>query len=441
MLKVKTSKNEKSLTIAYKVKETLTKFGLFEKCVSFNGDNCNTSFGGLTRKKSNNIFSRLLNDLPNLIGVGCSEHILNNCLHHGTNQVSIDVESVIYKIYQYFCIYTVRTEELKDYCDFVDVEYQKLLSYCITRWLSLYPSISRTIDMFPALKSYFLSIAKPPVKLKRFYESSVSVLYLKYLQSFVTVFNEQVQNIEQSKASINEVRSSLNAVKSTVEKRSKQMFISTQIKSKLSELREEGKAYECDLFESDVSVLYKSCVKYLEKWTALFTEFKCFDWMLLLQITKWEHLEPCIEYLHQKNVGVDETKLFDQYQNLCKFVEKQLETNALLYRKMMVHERWTEYFKTCTTIEFFSELLKVAQFYFSITAHNANVERIFSMMQPQWSKERENFLVESVESILTLVYNFSHVKCKKFYDIVKSDPTILKKVKGIVKYSWAKLED
>ena len=218
------------------------------------------------------------------------------------------------------------------------------------------------IDMFPALQSYFLSIAKPPINLKRFYKSFVSVLYLKHLQSFVAVFNEQVQNIEQSKASINEVKYSLNAVKSTVEKRSKQMFISTQIKSKLSELREKGKAHECDLFESDVSVLYKSCVEYLEKWTALFTEFECFDWMLLLQITKWEHLEPCIEYLHQKNVGVDEAKLFKQYQNLCKFVEKQLETNALLYRKMMGHERWTEYFKTCTTSEFFSKLLKVAQF-------------------------------------------------------------------------------
>ena len=162
--------------------------------------------------------------------------------------------------------------------------------------------------------------------------------------------------------------------------------------------------------------------------------------MLLLQIANWEHLEPCIECFHQKNVVVDEAKLFDQYQNLCKFVEKQLQTNALLYRIMMAHEKWTEYFKTCTTIKFFSELLKVTQFYFSITAHNANVERIFSMMQPQWSKERENFQVEWVESILTLVYNFSQVKCNQFYDIVKSDPTLLKKVKETAKYSWEKSE-
>ena len=39
--------------------------------------------------------------------------------------------------------------------------------------------------------------------------------------------------------------------------------------------------------------------------------------------------------------------------------------------------------------------------------HNANVERIFSLMQPQWLKERERFLFDSVTSILKLVYNFN----------------------------------
>ena len=55
---------------------------------------------------------------------------------------------------------------------------------------------------------------------------------------------------------------------------------------------------------------------------------------------------------------------------------------------MMAHKRWAANFNTYSTIELFSELLKVAQFYFSIIARSANVERIFSLMQPQWSKER-----------------------------------------------------
>ena len=100
-------------------------------------------------------------------------------------------------------------------------------------------------------------------------------------------------------------------------------------------------------------------------------------------------------------------------------MEKQLETSTLLYRKMMAHERWTTCFKTCSTIELFSELLKAAHVYFSMIFHNANVERIFSLMQPQWSKERENFLFESVASILSVVYNFNDVTCSQFYDMAK----------------------
>ena len=91
------------------------------------------------------------------------------------------------------------------------------------------------------------------------------------------------------------------------------MFLSTQIKSKLNKLREEGHDHPCDFFIRDVSVLYKSCVEYLDKWTSLFYELECFDWMLLSQTAKWENAEPCLEYLHQKNVFIDETKLFDQY--------------------------------------------------------------------------------------------------------------------------------
>ena len=119
-------------------------------------------------------------------------------------------------------------------------------------------------------------------------------------------------------------------------------------------------------------------------------------------------------------------------------MEKQLETNTVLYRKMMAHERWTAYFKTCSTIELlFSELSKVADF-FSIISHNANAERIFPLMQPQWSKEKENFLFKCVASILTVVYNFNDVTCSQFYHMARNDSTLLTKVKGTSNYPWAK---
>jgi hypothetical protein len=59
-------------------------------------------------------------------------------------------------------------EELKEFCDFVDIEYKQVLGSVKTRWLSLQPAITRVIDMFPGLKSYFLSQEKCPMMLKIF---------------------------------------------------------------------------------------------------------------------------------------------------------------------------------------------------------------------------------------------------------------------------------
>ena len=68
------------------------------------------------------------------------------------------------------CICTVGKEEWKDYCDFVDSGYQKLISRSVTRWLSLYRNLPRMLQLYPASHSYFMSIDMPAVALKRFLE-------------------------------------------------------------------------------------------------------------------------------------------------------------------------------------------------------------------------------------------------------------------------------
>ena len=45
------------------------------------------------------------------------------------------------------------------------------------------------------------------------------------------------------------------------------------------------------------------------------------------------------------NVAIGEAKLCDQYQKLCKFVQKEHQTDAV-YCKMMEHERWAKYSAT-----------------------------------------------------------------------------------------------
>jgi len=124
-----------------------------------------------------------------------------------------------------------------------------------------------------------MSIDKPTVVLKRFYGNSLSEHYLRqrHFQSFLVAFNEQIQIAGKSKASFVEIVSCFATVKARI--RNNQMCRTYQAKlistEKTQRLRE-GRLVSVS-FMLDISVLYKSCVAYLAKWTTLFAEFIYFD--------------------------------------------------------------------------------------------------------------------------------------------------------------------
>jgi len=62
------------------------------------------------------VFANLKNIMkPSLIGVGCPAHVLNNCIQHGTDTLEIEIEPIVLKVYNYFSIYTLRVEFLKNF--------------------------------------------------------------------------------------------------------------------------------------------------------------------------------------------------------------------------------------------------------------------------------------------------------------------------------------
>ena len=70
-------------------------------------------------------------------------------------------------------------------------------------------------------------------------------------------------------------------------------------------------------------------------------------------------------------------------------MEGQVKDEA--FGNMLAHAKWATYFQSCPSLDMFSELLKIAQFFFSNMAHNANLERIFSLMNIQWTDEKDNY--------------------------------------------------
>lgn len=84
-----------------------------------------------------------------------------------------------------------------------------------------------------------------------------------------------------------------------------------------------------------------------------------------------------------------------------------------------------------------SELLKIAQYVFAIPVHNANVERVFSLMEIQWTDEQNRLQFDTVESIIMCKYNYKKT-CSEFYEYVKTQPYLLTSVKSSMKYEWYK---
>lgn len=437
LIEFKNTPNETADTIAKYVKETLDKHGLTKKCVAFTGDNCNTMFGGLKRnEEGNNVFANLKKMLEkSLIGVGCPAHILNNCVHHGAERMDIDIENIINKIYQYFHIYTVRTEKLKEYCEFAEVEYRKLLSHSKSRWLSLFPGITRLIEMFPALQSFFLSQEQPPTVIRKFFENEMSEIYLWHMHSLMAVFHTHIQTIEKESNSVVEVLRNLESVCKVLAERKNQHFMSLKVKGLIAQKRTEGKEEECNRFCVEVVNLYSRCLEYLGKWMKPLEEFSCFKWMVLSEIPNWTDVEPCVIYLIDKGVELDDVKCFDQVCNLRQFVERNKSDED--FSKLPAHKKWTRYFEASKNIECHSELLRIAQFFFAVTSHNANVERVFSLMQSQWTKERNKLSVDTMKGILTVQYNYRETSCVDFFNFLKSNKELLKNIRSTEKYASA----
>lgn len=438
LLKFDSLKNETSETISKYCLDTLRQLQIpLDKLVAFCGDNTNTNFGGLERRGQCNVFHKIKEDLEKPIeGIGCPAHILHNTISTASGILSVDVEVIVLKIFNYFSIYTVRTEKLKEFCSYVDIHYQTLLSHSRTRWLSLMPAIERILKLWIPLKNYFDSEERPPKIIVDFFKNPMSEIYFLFLHSNLNLFDKNIKSVEKNKVSIIEIRKILKETQNTLIDRKSAKFIGMQTKIQMTKLKNEIPTPETTIlistFEEETVAFYSTASEYLKKWSVSFDKFEVFDWMTLSEIPEWEKIENTVLYLSCNRLETFSDNLFEQYNYLKSFVEAKLASEEWMSIKS-VAEKWLYFFKETENPERKCQLLKLCQYLFAIPAHNATVERVFSLMSAQWTDERNRLLPETVESILQCQVNYN-MTCKEFYKYVKEHPELLKKTKSSEKY-------
>lgn len=68
-----------------------------------------------------------------------------------------DVEEMVIDLYYWFDKSTKRKANLVEYCNFCDTSYRDIVKHVNTRWLSLEKAVSRVLQQYAPLRSYYLS--------------------------------------------------------------------------------------------------------------------------------------------------------------------------------------------------------------------------------------------------------------------------------------------
>lgn len=360
--------------------EALENHGLRQRCVAIVGESPNAMLGGLGCCTQSPAEVSGLRELLEgvFVATDCPVHLLSNCIQHGADSLEVDLQSLVWKIYAYISVYAVCAEPLKDFLEFAKREYRRLFHHTRMPWLLLLPAITRLLQVFPALKSFFLSLSHPPFAIRTFFEDDFSEIYLQHMASQVAVFDMHFRTLAREDNSPCEVLGVLSSIRRSLLERKAHGFMSPRVKELLAEQRAAGRIGECDTFCRQVQALYVAFLDYLDARMGPFGELFRFQWMQLRVPPTWAEVEACIKYLAGHRVMVDDSKCFDQFCQLTTFLKDcRSDSN---FSALQTHQKWVRFFGSSRGLAGHSELLRMAQVFFAIPSCGADFARGLFLM-------------------------------------------------------------
>ncbi|KAE9524960.1 hypothetical protein AGLY_015010 [Aphis glycines] len=359
----------------------LKNYSIDSKVVCLYADNTNTTFGGVKSNCQGNVFRKLQKSLSRpILGIGCAAHTLHNTVQTARGALSIDVE------------YTVRVTALKEFCEFANIEYKRVLSHGNTRFLTLLSAIERILFLFDALR------------LKVFVHGTVQMFQISILKlesdEATEIYEELVIKLEEQKAN---------------------NFIPFAAKQLFAKLKDDN------TIDADKEKLFRKNM-----------EANKFKWLTLQNDPIWEEMGASaiiVVSIVTNFIYVDQ--LFDERSSLVQ-VLRHLKPNWASQPKELtpkMHEKWTEIFDAFfrNNVSFLN-IFKIIEFVRCLPGTSAPAKRIFSMMGSSiWSSERGKLSITVLKQLLNIKSN-SDLSCLQFHNKIKIDKCFLKKINASQKY-------
>jgi len=118
--------------------------------------------------------------------------------------------------------------------------------------------------MFDGLKSYFLLQDLSPKILVDFLKNDKSVLYIKFVQSMLRVFNNYIQKIGGELISAFGLIDILSNLIYNLEKRKNEHFINSEMEGMINALEKDGCSLKKE-FDTNSQIFLDLCIKYIKK--------------------------------------------------------------------------------------------------------------------------------------------------------------------------------
>lgn len=178
------------------IESALNKHSIpWTNCLGFGVDNTSVNVG-----KHNSIKTRALGKNTHIYFMGCPCHMAHNAAKHASDAFcrclpSFDVEDFLVDVFFWFDYSSKRKNAYAEFCDFVDLEYRRILKFMSVRWLGLSTCLDRVFLQYPALRSYFLSAPDSDrsskgrlARLCKFFECEMNEIHCLFLQACLPTF-------------------------------------------------------------------------------------------------------------------------------------------------------------------------------------------------------------------------------------------------------------
>lgn len=160
-----------------------------QNLVGFGADGANTMMGNI-----NSLKTLLIKDIPHLFVMKCICHSLALCASYACQTLPDEVEKLVRTVYTYMQHSFKRKSEFQEFQTFLNVKPHKILHPSQTRWLSLNNVVRRVLEQFESLKLYFRAENYDSVsgaaEIYDLLNNPINKLYLEFLEFILPTFND-----------------------------------------------------------------------------------------------------------------------------------------------------------------------------------------------------------------------------------------------------------